>query len=389
MGWNGVGIGLTGGRRRRSVSSAIQRLLFAEGSDGLLLDFKATDGRIFQTSNGGAVAVAAGENIGLIVSSHTWAGKKLGAMLGAAVPLASWAMSVAGGGSVAIEDPAGSGILTLTGDGTNQARADKNVALAVGQHHCFEFDVEQNACSLSVGTAQGSGNYVSNYNASVGSHRVFFSATQSSNWFRLFRTSGLTTVIRNGRLSVVSNHFVRQGTSTARGLLQAGGWQGDGADDRLATDYTCGPAGNCMVAKVTVAPSISSPQLIAGATDAGTGSPPRFYCGFGTDGVFVGGVGSQVSSTIRGGVDRRGQTLVVGISCDGQTVKLFEDVHETYVAPQVGAVTSAGFSVGSGVSGPSTPSNWFSGQISKLVVGRRMLTLADFLAIRAELLALP
>ncbi|MDF2984294.1 MAG: hypothetical protein K0Q69_4066, partial [Devosia sp.] len=56
-------------------TSAVHSLLFADGTDGLYLDFKKTDGRLYQNQYTGPLAATEGDSIARIMDSHSWAGR--------------------------------------------------------------------------------------------------------------------------------------------------------------------------------------------------------------------------------------------------------------------------------------------------------------------------
>ncbi|WP_300573578.1 hypothetical protein [Phenylobacterium sp.] len=112
-----------------------------------------------------------------------------------------------------------------------------------------------------------------------------------------------------------------QSTTSFRPKYQSTGLAFDGTDDNLPTNYTAGSGANFLIAKVVVPASLGAAQLVAGTS---TGVPGRFFLGFNTAGQVVGGVGGTTVDTIVGAVDRRGTTVVVGISAESGVVRLFD-----------------------------------------------------------------
>ena len=142
---------------------------------------------------------------------------------------------------------------------------------------------------------------------------------------------------------------------------------------------------NFMVALVDVPASIASTQMFFGASDGAPGN--RFFIGFNSNGTLGAGVGANSTGVIVGSADRRGTTVVVGVSFDGSTVRLFDDNTIVYQSAQSGVPSSfTAARIGSQNSG-GTASNFFGGSIKKLVAGREFLTLERYKQIRNALLA--
>lgn len=185
------------------------------------------------------------------------------------------------------------------------------------------------------------------------------------------------------RVGAGSPHNGIQSSASLRPLRQTTGAKFDGSDDNWLTTYTAGSGANFIVALVDVPASIST-NLFCGASNSGA---DRFFLGVDTSGVVIGGVGAVSTSVIRGTVDRRGTQVVVGISCDGSTSRLFDDDAMPYEAAQSGAPTTAvPFRIGA-YNNLGSASLFFGGSIKKLVAGREFLTLARYQQIRNALLA--
>jgi hypothetical protein len=257
----------------------------------------------------------------------------------------SWSMSVAGGTSTATESP--SGTLNLTGDGTNMARGDQSFATVVGRTYRLAETVATNAVAIDVGTSQGNNSIVNGATLSVGSNAYYFVATSTTTWVRMRRTSaGLAAV------SAISCKEVTE-------------------------------QNNFMVGLFDIPASIASTQIMVG-TQSGDG---RFRFDVLTSGSVVPAVGtvSGISALATG--DLRGQLVVLGVSIDGSTVRMFSDTAQIGEVAQVGVANvtvplrmGANNSSGSGA-------NHFGGSIKKLVSGRDHLSLARYLQIRNQLLA--
>jgi hypothetical protein len=87
-----------------------------------------------------------------------------------------------------------------------------------------------------------------------------------------------------------------------------------------------------------------------------------------------------------GTTDYRGQTVVVGLTFDGTTVKLFAEEDEEYSEAQAaGAITTSVPHVVGAVNNNGTAGSFFGGDIYHCVGIRKAITLAQFLAIRNQL----
>lgn len=175
-----------------------------------------------------------------------------------------------------------------------------------------------------------------------------------------------------------------QATGTLKGVRQTAGCKYDGTDDSHLTTYTAGSGANFIVALVTVPASISATQIFCGAQES---SANRFRAAFTSSGRFAASVGDQQEGTIFCVTDRRGTEVVVGLSVDGSTVRLFDDAAIGYEAAQSGVpTTTIPFRLGA-LNNNGTANSYFAGSIKKLVAGREFLTLSRYRQIRNGLLA--
>lgn len=105
---------------------------------------------------------------------------------GLSAVLSGFTLTPAGTGT-ATEDPVGT--LNLTGDGTNQQRADKQMpVLVVGRSYTITFTVSMNAGALVIGTTQGGANIVAPTTYDVGARSVTFTATVEQPWIRFYKS---------------------------------------------------------------------------------------------------------------------------------------------------------------------------------------------------------
>ena len=194
--------------------------------------------------------------------------------------------------------------------------------------------------------------------------------------------------INDLRAGAGSPHNGLQSTDPRRPALQATGAKFDGLDDNWPTDYTAGAGENFIVSLVTVPATLSGTQFIAGATGASLAN--AFLLGITSTGKVGVGVGSKLPATQEGTSDIRGQTVVVGMSFDGSTVKVFVDDSEEFFGAQSGTpTTSIPLRVGA-FNNNGTAGNFFAGSIDKSVVAQgpgAFLSLSTYLKIRNALLA--
>jgi hypothetical protein len=105
-----------------------------------------------------------------------------------------WTMSVAGGASTAVESPPGT--LTLTGDGTNQARGDQSIATVIGRTYKITGTVVGSlTIGCAVGTSQGGiQNLNANFLGNVTTTQLFI-ATAATTWVRFSRTAAVAPAV--------------------------------------------------------------------------------------------------------------------------------------------------------------------------------------------------
>ena len=166
-----------------------------------------------------------------------------------------------------------------------------------------------------------------------------------------------------------------QSTTSFKPKYQSTGLAFDGTDDNLLTNYTAGSGANFLIAKVVVPASLSGTRVVAGGRAT---TDTRSYIGFDAAGLFGAGVGSQSNAVVKGSTDRRGQTVIVGVTQNGSTVRLFEVGAVTYEASQVGSVsTAAPYRIGAW-NDNGTASTFWPGQIQHVLAGREFIDLARF-----------
>lgn len=172
-----------------------------------------------------------------------------------------------------------------------------------------------------------------------------------------------------------------QATAGSWPAFQTTGAAFDGTDDNLLTGYVAGAGANFIVAKVAVPGSISANHAFLGAADAG----PTNRCHMGVDsttGRLRIGLGSQLATV--GTVDRRGQTIVFGMSWDGATTRFYDGGLLIEGAQSGSPTTVTPFRLGA-ISTANWASAFWPGSLGDAVAGREFLTLERFNQIAAQL----
>lgn len=117
---------------------------------------------------------------------------------------ANWTLTSAGGTSTAT---IGSGVLNLTGDGTNQARADQQITLEAESVYQISFDLNGAlAVGVTVGTTQGSsGNGTWTTPAATGTYTyTFHTGAATTHWLRLFGSAAGSRTVDNVSIKKIS-----------------------------------------------------------------------------------------------------------------------------------------------------------------------------------------
>lgn len=206
---------------------------------------------------------------------------------------------------------------------------------------------------------------------------------------RLFQTtdesSPVTTVgqsigrVNDRRTGPNSPRNADQATAGSRPSYQTTGASFDGTADNLLTGYTAGAGANFIVAKVTVPASISANPVFLGAATAAN----RCHMGVdSTTGQLRIGLGSQLATV--GTTDRRGQTVVFGISWNGTTARFYDGGTLIENAQSGTPTTTTPLRIGS-MNNSGTASSFWPGHIGDAVAGREFLTLDRFNQIAAGL----
>ena len=206
-------------------------------------------------------------------------------------------------------------------------------------------------------------------------------------------TSGATPVAAFGdvigrvvdrRTGANSPRNATQATTSLKPKYQSTGAAFDGADDNLLTNYTAGSGDMFFASRLTVPASVPVAQFPFGARD--TTPNTNCYLVVKANGIVGAGIGNQNESTITDLtlVDRRGSTIVVGLSL-GTTVRLFINSALVYEgAPSGNASTTVAWRIGArNVNGSGA--SFFAGSVKSLVTGRQAIDLATFKKIAATI----
>lgn len=332
----------------------------AAQSDGFWFDFSQTD-RLFQEQCGPTPSDDPNEVIGLALSQRLWNGQTRAAYLAAQPNLATVTTQAA----VAIGGPAF----------TNYTIS---AAMTIGRTYEISITVTGYSGTGSVGIAGGVGAYdpdLVNEGISGNGTITVYGRAQLATQIQLFSQSSNTCTFANISIKEVCRQQAFQTSTSLKPKFQTTGAEFDGSDDNLLTGYLPSATANFIVAKVTVPASLAATQVIVGSSGAST---DRCFLAINTSGLVCGGVGTQSTTTILGTTDLRGREVVIGLSFDGSTVRLFADGAQQYSAAQAGTPSaSIPFRVGA-TNNNGTAGSFFAGSIKNVEVGREMIDASRF-----------
>ena len=377
-------------------------------SDGFWYDFSKTD-RLFQENVGPTPAATANVVIGLALSQRLWAGQTLAQVVASQTPTlqddfssyADTAAMVAAGWD---KRAATSGTVTLSSGAFQFTSAAAGLSSGAGKlvsgftvGRCYQLTgrirMVSGGGSVSLGLRNSDGGGGSSMviaapsvaGTSFEQVTAYWVATQTTAHVALIPSvAAATAELDDIRISDVSRYPATQSAAGFKPKYQTTGAVFDASDDNLLTSYVAQNGANFIVAYLDVPASIPATQVVAGASGS---SANRCFLAFNTSGQLCAGVGSQSTTTVVGTTDWRGQTVVVGLSLDGSTVKLFAGSAEEYTAAQAGTpTTSIPFRVGA-LNNNGTAGSFSGVAMKRLLVGRQALTLTQFNSIRSQLLA--
>lgn len=351
-------------------------------NNGAYFDFTRTD-TTFQESVGPTPADDVGEPIGLALSRAGWGGRTLAQVVGDSpelcvngtfdTDLTGWTDASTAPSNVTWS----SGRASLNAGST--ARLRQGIAITAGRIMRFAATVVSGSIAISLGSSAGGTQYANQ--VATASTVLFATTTGASFWVGWY--GGTTALVDDNSVREVARHSALQTTANSRAQRQAAGGKFDGGDDSLLTNVYAGAGGNYVAAVVTVPASLAAVQVVTGL-NSGTA---RFYVAIDTSGRACGGVGTDGTGTITGTTDLRGQRVVIGLSCDGSTVRLFVDDAEEYTGAQNGApTTGTPYRIGANNSA-GTAANFWGGWVEKVAPVQVAADLARHRQVKAALLA--
>lgn len=321
--------------------------LFANGENGYLHGNFGDLSQLFTVAFGPTNVAADNDPVALALDDHSWGGQPLSqVILGQpnVTPNGSWAMSVAGGTSTAVESPAGT--LTLQSDGTNGARGDQSIATVAGQTYRVDFTVGTNAVTWLIGTTQGAQN-IAAASPGVGTWSYYFTATGATTWVRFVRNAGGTTVVTGISSRLVPGNAGIQTTLVDRPTWKAGATGkpyllcAGGSADGMVTYFYPFATGTGLTMAAAFNATLAGSVAIGGGDTAGNG---RASIGFqGASTRLAVGWGTEIAETVS--VDRSSQNLVMIVTGDaagGRDVWLNGQNITSLFAASVGSPTAVG-----------------------------------------------
>lgn len=357
-------------------------------SDGLWYDFSKTD-RLFQENTGPTPAAAANDVIGLALSQRLWNGRTRAQVVAAATEIivngdfASGVASWASNGGATLAGSSGTMVVTV---GAGGGAATQGIPTVVGRTYAVSstYTVGTSPSAfLRVGNSAGAFSLVSKAMA-AGINTAYFVAAATTTFVSLGSSAAGTVIVDDVTVKDISSIAATQSTAGFKPKYQTAGAAFDATDDNLLTAYVAQNGANFIVAYLDVPATLAATQVICGASGSAAN---RCFLAFNTSGQLCGGVGSDSTSTILGTTDWRGQTVVVALSFDGTTVKLYAGTAQEYSAAQNSTPTVAiPFRLGS-LNNNGTAGSFSGSAIKTILVGRQALTLGQFLSIRSQLLA--
>ena len=364
-----LGLGLSARNTGGGFSLAA---FMAAQADGFWYDFGQTD-RLFQEDVGPTPADTANEVIGLALDQRTWGGQTLAQIVAAAPELevdANWTLGTNAsrvGGT--ITQPTNTGSFSSQLVNTVATRLYRlRFTINVGSFFCSVWD-----------SAPTSGIIIPAAGYGVGTYDRYFTAVDGDATFSFTGLSAGSNQISGISIKEVCRKPATQATGSLKPKFQTTGAAFDGSDDNLLTGYVAGAGANFMVAKVTVPASIPGTQIIAGAFQ--TAINGHFTLGVSSGGQVRAACGTGLISA---GPDLRGRQVVIGISTNGSTERIFAD--GALISERSNAFTPPSGPIRLGaLNSDGIASSFFAGSIDNTPTGRQFLDLATFNQIASQL----
>jgi hypothetical protein len=384
---------LTTLRGRSLVHLGIQNFslaaFMAAQSDGFYYDFIKTD-RLFQENIGPTPADDVGELIGLALDQRQWNGQTLAQVLATQselvtngtfdTDLTGWT-DAGGDGSASVD----AGALKIIEGATANEERRQVLTVTVGAVYKVSCSLGGTAPIIFIGSTSG-GAELGNIQSS-GTRYITATTTTLSLRCRTGNAlgSGLFATFDNVSVKLIPSIPAIQATGSLKPALQTTGAKFDGSDDNLLTSYTSAVGANFIAALISVPASLPGTQTIVGSND---GVPNRCRLSVNPNGNLCAAVGTQLENTIFTTSNLRGTEVVVCLSFDGTTVRLFDNpAAVAYQAAQSGVpTTTIPYRLGS-LNSNGSSTQQFGGSIKKIVAGREFISIDRYRQIRDALLA--
>ena len=373
----------------------------ASQSDGFFYDFTRTD-RHFQEHTGPTLADDVGEAMGLALDQRSWDGQTLTEVLAAQTEIFSDPGFSSGNGgwyqinAATVSVVSGRLRATASGTGLQSIQIGRALTgLTAGRTYRVELPyvayggpgiTGAQGCNIRVRNAANSADLAAvTLATSVGTPVVYFVATAASHEVRarIDTTSGADTStyyeLDNVSAKLIPGNHGTQSTGTMKPTRQTSGAKFDGSDDYLLTTYYAVSGANFIAAAISVPATISATQVIAGASGAAAN---RTFLSLGTSGRVTAGVGSNFHTGV---TDLRGTDLVIAMSYDGSSVRLFAgSAIEKSEAQGSTPTTTIPYCIGA-LNSNGIASNFTAATVKRVVAGREFLTLERFKQIAQQL----
>ncbi|MBJ3783422.1 hypothetical protein [Devosia sediminis] len=350
----------------------------AAQSDGFYFDFTKTD-RHYQEAYGPTLAGLSNQ-VAFAADQRSWNGQTMDQALAASPELiADPLLNSSAGWLFTQASIAGGQLLINSPDGSYAAGSVVFNGLSVGDTYVVECDV----ASVSAGSIAAAMTATQSNGLFAGTNRrALLVPNATTAGIEIKRGASVPTNAAVDRVSMkrLRGRHGRQTTAQQRPFLLSSGAKFDGNDDNLLTNYAAGANENFVVALVTMPTTLGASQWIAGATGAAN---DRAYFAVTVDGQLAAGTGT---TAVIQGPDFRGQRVVVGMSFNSTTRRLFGGTSLIVEGAYAGGLpTTTPWRLGSNNSNGSA-AGFFAGSVEKILGGRQFLDLPTFIKIRNSLL---
>lgn len=350
----------------------------ARQSDGFFYDFTRTD-RHFQEHTGPTLADDIGESIGLALDQRTWGGATPSSAFGPELVPDS-TLSDVSALTLQTDWSASAGVVTKVGGASGRFVSVTGSLATVGATYYSTTVVSARSAGtvlVNVGSVDGVGRTAAGtYTEYV---RATTTGTPSPAGLTLYGNAAFAGSVDSWSVKLVPGYSALQATGAAKPTRQAGGAKFDGTDDNLLTTYYAASGANFIAAAISVPATIAATQVIAGASGAAAN---RTFLSLDTSGRVTAGVGSNFHTGV---TDLRGTDVVIAMSYDGSSVRLFAgSAIEKSEAQGSTPTTTISYRIGA-MNNNGTASNFTAATVKRVVAGREFLTLERFKQIAQQL----